>query len=562
MAIFGGRHSNSSRRARKEPEWEDDLDYEEEYEQDEYGDTPEDPEAYYQEETGEQYAENANSAEDQYAEDAGYDEEYADEDDLEWETGWEPESERRRKRTPGWVKALRAVVILLVIIAAAMIALDIVQRDRFAGASDINGVNVSRMTAEEAGAAVSNALELDKPVYLQDSQGGTVAQLRLGDLLRGADLYSEMDKIINTQHEKFAPFAFLGMGGGSYSLGWLDESSIESLIAGAAGDYGKSDPQPASLVKGDNGWELVPSKAGSRPDFAAAAASLKQLLSGDSLSNGSSMSVTIPTQSVTGDFSAEEAKLQAQMDAIDSVLNQTVSIDFGADTVITLGRAELSKVYDVSLTDTGADVSLNSEQLQAVLEELVSSNKLDGIDRKYATIGRDDLHYNDWDTGWVLKSQTLLKDVTKALKNGGGEVKAGYNYVGSVKAHFKSGNNSFIEINLDNQFLWFYRKGELVLCTPIVSGDVQTGTETPKGAFSVSYKQKNTKIAGKGYSYNVKYWIPFYGNIGIHDAEWRETGFGGDVYLTQGSHGCIEVPDDIIQAIYDNASTYIPVFVY
>ena len=527
MARIGGKHAAPSKKTRKEPEWKEELEYEEAYE--------------------EQPAQAPAPEE---------------EESLDWEPGWEPESERKRKKTPGWVKAVRTLVILLVILAVALIAMDLVQRDRFAGGSDVNGVDVSRLTAEGAEAAVSSALELDKAVVLLDEQGGQIAQLRLGDLLRGSDLYSQMDKLIGTQHEKFAPLAFAGIGGGSYSLGWLDDSSIEALIEGAIGDYGKTDPQPSTLVKGANGWELTPAKNGSKPDTAGAAAELKQILNGSSLADKGSVAVTVSTLPVVGSFAENDAKLKAQMDAIDSALGQDVSINFGAGTVITLGKAELSKIYDVTLTDDGADVELNADALKETLDAIIAYNKLDGIDRKYSLIDRDELHYNDWDTGWALKSETLLKDVTKALKSGGGEVQAGYNYVAAVKKHFKNGNNSFIEIDLENQYLWFYRKGNLVLSTPIVSGDVATGTETPKGAFSVSYKQKNARIAGKGYSYTVNYWIPFYGNIGIHDAEWRETGFGGDVYLTEGSHGCVEVPMDIIEEIYNNASTYIPVFVY
>ena len=45
------------------------------------------------------------------------------------------------------------------------------------------------------------------------------------------------------------------------------------------------------------------------------------------------------------------------------------------------------------------------------------------------------------------------------------------------------------------------------------------------------------------YSYEqpVTYWMPFNGGIGFHDADWQPY-FGGDRYLTGGSHGCINLP--------------------
>ena len=35
-------------------------------------------------------------------------------------------------------------------------------------------------------------------------------------------------------------------------------------------------------------------------------------------------------------------------------------------------------------------------------------------------------------------------------------------------------------------------------------------------------------------------------NIGIHDASWRDT-FGGTIYKTSGSHGCINVPPAFVR---------------
>ena len=482
--------------------------------------------------------------------------------DLEWEPGWEPEAERKRRRTPGWLRFLRTLLILAIIFAVAAFAADMLQKDRFASMTDINGVSVSRMTAEEATKAVSDVLQLDKAVTLTDENGDALAQLNVLDMLRSGDVGSEVTKLLNAQHEAFLPLAIVGQGGGSYSLGWLDEGSLEAMIAGAVGDYGKSAATPPELVNGANGWEIKPAQDGTSPDLAAAAANLASVLKGGSLS--SSPRVAVPTTSAPGNFADIDAKLQKQMDAINAAMGKSVTIHFGEGLDVTLGRAELAGAYTVTPTETGADVAFDEEALAAVLDKLIADNKADGIERKYKTLERHgaEVHYNDWDTGWVLNRAALLTEVTNAVKDGG-EVNAQYDYVGSVKQHFKSGNNSFIEINLQDQYLWFYRKGKLVMSTPIVSGSIANSTPTPAGAFSVSYTKKDAKLAGADYSYTVQYWVPFNGNIGIHDATWRTTNYGDDTYLTaDGSHGCIEVPLEAAQLIYENASTYIPVFLY
>ena len=66
-------------------------------------------------------------------------------------------------------------------------------------------------------------------------------------------------------------------------------------------------------------------------------------------------------------------------------------------------------------------------------------------------------------------------------------------------------------------------------------------------------KQKNRVLRGPGYASPVKYWMPVKGGIGIHDARWRKE-FGGDIYLTDGSHGCINMPPSKAKELYNMLS--------
>ena len=55
--------------------------------------------------------------------------------------------------------------------------------------------------------------------------------------------------------------------------------------------------------------------------------------------------------------------------------------------------------------------------------------------------------------------------------------------------------------------------------------------------------------------------MPFNGNIGIHDAGWRNK-FGGNIYLTNGSHGCINSPPNLANTIFNNIDASTPVICY
>lgn len=110
--------------------------------------------------------------------------------------------------------------------------------------------------------------------------------------------------------------------------------------------------------------------------------------------------------------------------------------------------------------------------------------------------------------------------------------------------------NTYIEVDMTNQMLYYYEKGELELETPVVTGNTSLRRGTPEGTNYVYNKQRNRVLRGEDYASPVKYWIPVKGAIGIHDASWRSK-YGGEIYKTNGSHGCINTPLDKVSELYE-----------
>ena len=55
--------------------------------------------------------------------------------------------------------------------------------------------------------------------------------------------------------------------------------------------------------------------------------------------------------------------------------------------------------------------------------------------------------------------------------------------------------------------------------------------------------------------------MPFVYGQGLHDADWQPE-FGGDVYKTNGSHGCINLPPDQAEVIYNAIDGGYPIILY
>lgn len=121
--------------------------------------------------------------------------------------------------------------------------------------------------------------------------------------------------------------------------------------------------------------------------------------------------------------------------------------------------------------------------------------------------------------------------------------------------------DTYIEVDMGNQKLYFYKEGELIADTDIVTGDMRRRRSTPEGVYYIYLKQKNRILRGPGYASHVDFWMPVKGGIGLHDADWRDE-FGGDIYETEGSHGCINIPPEEMVNIYEQAEVGMPVVMF
>ena len=163
--------------------------------------------------------------------------------------------------------------------------------------------------------------------------------------------------------------------------------------------------------------------------------------------------------------------------------------------------------------------------------------------------------------GWKISQAAETAAVLSIIKNGEQQTREP-EY--SQKAASRGANDygsTYVEINLTAQHLYFYKNGELLVETDFVSGNESRGWATPGGAYPLTYKQRNATLRGEGYATPVSYWMPFNGGIGLHDASWRGS-FGGTIYKTGGSHGCINLPPKAAKTIFENISQGDPVLCY
>ena len=174
------------------------------------------------------------------------------------------------------------------------------------------------------------------------------------------------------------------------------------------------------------------------------------------------------------------------------------------------------------------------------------------------------MYYRVGDRGWIMDRDGLTTDIASALNDrANGTFVPNYDRTWYWKDYYKGYRvaDTFIEISLDNQYMWCYKDGRVLVETPIVTGNLARRDDTRRGCFRIYGKVRDTILRGPTWNDHVEYWMPFDGGIGLHDSSWRDE-YGEDIYMADGSHGCINTPLEAMKTIYENYNKGDIVIVY
>ncbi len=211
----------------------------------------------------------------------------------------------------------------------------------------------------------------------------------------------------------------------------------------------------------------------------------------------------------------------------------------------------------------GTKVTLDEEAVREYVKKMAKKHDTYGRDRSFTTTSGETILLKSGGYGWWTDRAGETEALIASIKKGE-EIEKEPLYF--LKGYAEGGpgediGSSYVEADMGNQHLYLYVDGELILESDFVSGNIARGRGTPAGVFGLTYKTRDTTLRGTGYASHVDYWMPFNGNIGMHDASWRRQ-FGGNIYLTNGSHGCINLPVGMAKEIYGYMEKGFPVICY
>ncbi|MBR6044129.1 MAG: peptidoglycan binding domain-containing protein [Ruminococcus sp.] len=469
------------------------------------------------------------------------------------------------------------LMITLGVVSALIIGLLVVYfigRARYSGRflpnTYINGINVSGMTLDETVQKFAHPEELSGFTVMK--QDGTEVKIDLADIGYKYDTREKIEEIFSRQD---SAAWFMGYAGkADYSF--TDKSSYEpERLAAAidAADWGNTPTQDAQIVMNDDGMYEV-----------------KEAVQGDDMDKGKlkeyllakfASGVYYVKAADSGCYIAPKvvgAELDQKCERLNMLSGLAVMYDFNYTTEILRGEKLLDMVH---FDEDTFEITADRDKVMKYIDELAEKYDTYGKPRKFhATLQGDIIVETSDDAvyGWWIDKEKTCDQLVEILEKceDAGVIEPiyynlyGFEYTGVPEARTKDDDigDTYCEIDLTAQHFWYYVKGELKYDSNIVSG---TGTSkvrmTLPGVYKVwskatNYRMKGTNANGESWDSTCNYWnnVSICG-IGMHDTTWRYA-FGGNIYLYNGSHGCINMPYNTAKYVYDNVPLGTPVVMY
>ncbi len=449
----------------------------------------------------------------------------------------------------------RVLWILGGAVAAAYIAAAVYFCFHFYEGTEIYGVDCSQMTLEEAKQEVAG--RLDEYTLQIEERGGSTETLTADQVALEFVDNNSIDRVLKAQRPYVWPvMIFLKKSGlASVSFSYDKEKALAMVDAlDCMNPLFVIAPKDAYIGVTDSGFEVVEEVTGTTLDRSRTQEAIVRALD----RGASSVSLEEEGCYIDPEIYQDDEKLQSDAVAMSELARARIIYDFG-------DRSEVVDAYVIQ------DWIVKAADGSFVIDDMCVTDYVTALAEKYDTFGLTREFYTSLGTvetltggdyGWCIDQGATVSALMRALESGyQGTMEPEYVYTAMSRDTDDIGY-TYVEICISQQRMWCYKDGTCIVDTPVVTGNPNKGNATPSGGvWAIDAKKRNAILTGEGYTAPVDYWMPFNGDIGIHDLKSRAY-FGSTIYLTNGSHGCVNTPYDAVQTIYDAVSIGTPVIVY
>ena len=475
-----------------------------------------------------------------------------------------PPGTRAKKKTYKGLKIFGLVMLMIIVLGGcAYGGISYYFTDRFFEGTWINGVDCSQKTAYEVEQLMAEKLS---EYSIEVSSRNIAAQT-----IRGEDIdyqYMSTGEILQLL-KKQKPYEWIR---GLYeqksytvseNVGYnktLLQEQLKSLNCAQAEN--QVEPENAYVAFRDNQFVIVPETEGSKLNIKEA----YKLLDAAVEANEASIDFSDNQDAyVSAEVTQDDPALQSALEACNNYTKASITYTFGDQSTTLDGNTIKDWLQFDEKGQLVWDDNSFQQHVADYVAQLAATYDTVGTEREFqATSGRT-VYVSSSVYGWKIDQAAETAQLSQEIQSGTQTTREPV-YSQTANAYGVNDlGNTYIEVDLSEQHMYYYQDGVNIFESDFVSGNMSyADRQTHAGIFTLYYKKSPDVLRGgqKGtanyYEQPVQYWMPFDGGIGFHDANWRDD-FGGDIYLTSGSHGCINLPPENAAVLYDLIQYDVPI---
>lgn len=456
-------------------------------------------------------------------------------------------------------KTKRIVIIgltVLLVVVSFYSFKSIQYADRFLPKTEINHIDVGGLTVDQANKKIDAELS-DAPFAIQ-LNNTLWKKIKRSEFGWQQDYMNELIGI----KEQQAPFTWgirLFSGSQHQLASTYDQTQVNQLIEnfGATllqANLTRIPTKNASIEWGKKSFVIVPEKKGNTIDVAAVQKVLKQ-----NLENGK-QSVDAEDYYAQPVLTKNDSNLKKQKDKLNQFAKMKASYTISGQQV----KIPSTELQSWLTTNEQAEISLNQEKVTAFVTKLNDEYNTKVNATQFNSTRRGSVAVPAGIYSWSVNIPAEVNELSAQILKG-----EDFNRVPIVESDAPNVQttigNTYMEIDLQNQHMWYYKEGNVQFETDIVSG--KPSTPTPPGLNYLVSKSTDQVLRGfnddgSKYASPVSYWMPIdHTGVGIHDSNWQSA-YGGDLWLSRGSHGCLNTPPERMAELYPILEVGTPVFVF
>lgn len=469
---------------------------------------------------------------------------------------------RRKTGKDGKVKALWITGGVLAVICLIYVAISVYFMSHFFVNTKINGKNFSGKTASDVEKYLQTNIKDYKLTILENKgRQDVISGSEIGLEYRAG---TETEKLLKDQNGFAWPKAFFTENSRKVSVNVsYNEESLNQRISQLS--CLQTEQTPAENAKPEfdgNQYVIKPEVYGNGVDKERLTEQVKV-----HITEFQPQLDMVETKCYAKPKYVEDSKeVQEACDAMNKYVN--ASITYPMNEPVVVDKALISQWLQV---DGEMKVSLNTEAMKQWFTAFGDEYDTQGTTRTFTTPVGKSATVTGGTYGWSIDEDTELVNLQNSILNGEVVTREPAYYAGGTAAAHSGQDwgNTYAEVDMSAQHMWYIQNGQVVLETDVVTGEPIPSKITPEGVYSLMWKQPNSVLVGDinpdtgepAYRTKVKYWMQVTSSgVGFHDAIWQ-TAFGGTLYQIPGtgSHGCINMPLDQAGALFNMIEPGTPV---